>query len=118
MKVTALPGKVMTAAAVVAFLIAAAVKATFWPFAVFVPAGVSGLAGWAIYRQDGNGHDDGMDAGHAQSRSASSRARDRRSPSAPRLVSQGRSPGSRTWPSASPRGQRSPYLLASARAGA
>jgi hypothetical protein len=42
MKVTALPGKVMTAAAV----IAVAVKATLWPFAVFVvPAGVSGLAG-------------------------------------------------------------------------
>jgi len=68
MKVTPLPGKVMTAAAVVAFLIAVAVKATFWPFAVFVvPAGVSGLAGWAIYREDGNGHDDGMDAEHAQS---------------------------------------------------
>jgi hypothetical protein len=70
MKVTALPGKVMTAAAAAAFLTAVAVpvKATFWPFAVFVvPAGVSGLAGWAIYRQDGNGHDDGMDAEHAQS---------------------------------------------------
>jgi len=66
-KVTALPGKVMTAA-VVAFLIAVATKATFWPSAVFVvPAGVSGLAGWAIYREDGNGHDDGMDAEHAQS---------------------------------------------------
>ena len=68
MKVTALPGKVMTAAAVVAFLIAVAVKATLWPFAVFVvPAGVSGLAGWAIYRQDGNGDDDRMDAEHTRS---------------------------------------------------
>jgi hypothetical protein len=47
-------------------LIAVAVTATFWPFAVLVvPAGVSGLAGWAIYREDSNGHDDGMDAGHA-----------------------------------------------------
>jgi len=68
MKVTALPGKVITAAAVVAFLIAVAVKATLWPFAVFVvPAGVSGLAGWAIYRQDGNGDDDRMDAEHTRS---------------------------------------------------
>jgi len=32
---TALTGKVMTAAAI-AFLIAVAVKAAFWPFAVFV----------------------------------------------------------------------------------
>ncbi len=66
MKVTALPGKVMTAA--VAFLIAVAVKAAFWPFAVVVvPAGsVSGPARWAIYRQDGNGRDDGMDREHTR----------------------------------------------------
>ena len=67
MKVTALQGKVMTAAAVVAFLIAVAVKATIWPFAILVViAGLSGLAGWAIYRDDGNGQDDGAGAQHAQ----------------------------------------------------
>jgi hypothetical protein len=67
MKVTALQGKVMTAAAAVAFLIAVAVKATIWPFAIFVAlAGLSGFAGWAIYRQDGSGQDDGVDAEHAQ----------------------------------------------------
>jgi hypothetical protein len=67
MKVTALQGKVMTAAAVVAFLIAVAVKATIWPFAIFVVlAGLSGFAGWAIYRQDGGGQDDGVDAEHAR----------------------------------------------------
>ena len=53
----------MTAAAVVPFLIAAAVMAACSPFTAFVlPAGVSGLAGWAIYRQHSNGHDDGMEA--------------------------------------------------------
>src|ERR1039457_6009196 len=67
MKVTALQGKVMTAAAVVAFLIAVAVKATIWPFAIFVAlAGLSGFAGWAIYRDDGDGQDDGSGAQHAQ----------------------------------------------------
>ena len=49
-------------------LIAVAVKAAFWPFAVFgVPAGVQGFARWAIYRQDGNGDDDRMDAEHTRS---------------------------------------------------
>jgi hypothetical protein len=65
MKVTALPGKVMTAAAV----IAVAVKATLWPFAVFaVPAGVSGLAGRGdLPRGPAMFTTDGMDAGHARS---------------------------------------------------
>jgi hypothetical protein len=59
MKVTALQGKVMAAAAVVAFLIAVAVKATIWPFAAFVGlAGLSGFAGWVIYRE----HDDGQES--------------------------------------------------------
>jgi hypothetical protein len=78
MKVTALQGKVMTAAAVVAFLIAVAVKATIWPFAIFVAlAGLSGFAGWAIYREDGGGQDDGADAEHARPPVPSSQARDR-----------------------------------------
>jgi hypothetical protein len=67
MKVTALQGKVMTAAAAVAFLIAVAVKATIWPFVIFVVlAGVSGLAGWAIYRENDGGQDDGVDADQAR----------------------------------------------------
>lgn len=67
MKVTALQGKVMTAAAAVAFLVAVAVKATIWPFAIFVAlAGLSGVAGWAIYREDGRRQDDGVDTDHAR----------------------------------------------------
>jgi hypothetical protein len=65
MKVTALQGKVMILAAAVAFLIA--VKATVWPFALAVAvAGVSGLAGWAIYRDDGPSHADSTDAEHEE----------------------------------------------------
>jgi hypothetical protein len=65
MKVTALQGKVMILAAAAAFLIAIAVKATVWPFALLVAvAGVSGFVGWAIYRDDGPGQPDGADAGH------------------------------------------------------
>jgi hypothetical protein len=56
MRVTALQGKVMTAAAIGAFLIAVVLKATIWPFAAFVAiAGISGLVGWAIYRENGDG---------------------------------------------------------------
>jgi hypothetical protein len=67
MRVTALQGKVMTAAAIVAFLSAVAIKATIWPFAVFVAlAGISGLAGWAIYREHDDGQDDGAGAEHAE----------------------------------------------------
>ena len=63
MRVTALQGKVMTAAAIGAFLIAVVLKATIWPFAVFVAiAGISGLVGWAIYRENGDGQDDGAGA--------------------------------------------------------
>jgi hypothetical protein len=67
MKVTALQGKVMTGAAVVAFLVATVVRAVVWPFALFVVlAGLSGLAGWVIYRERGDGHDDGAAAEHAE----------------------------------------------------
>jgi hypothetical protein len=65
MKVTALQGKVMTAAAVVAFLIAVAVKAAIWPFAVFVAlAGLSGFAGWVIYREHGDDQDSDPNTEH------------------------------------------------------
>jgi hypothetical protein len=78
MKVTALQGKVMTAAVIVAFLIAVVVKATIWPFAVLVAlAGISGLAGWAIYREHGNGQDDGVDAERAAPPSPSNLVHDR-----------------------------------------
>jgi hypothetical protein len=67
MKVTALQGKVMTAAASIAFLIAVIVNGTIWPFAIFVAlAGISGFAGWAIYREDGDGQDNGADAEDAE----------------------------------------------------
>ena len=78
MKVTAVPGKVMTAAAV----IAVAVKAARWPFAVFVvPAGVSGLAGRGdLPRGPATVTTTGWTPGPPGPRSGSSRARDRRSP--------------------------------------
>ena len=58
LKMQALVGKVMTVAAVVAFLIAIAVKATLWPFFVFVALpGLAGLAGWVIYREHGEGRE-------------------------------------------------------------
>lgn len=67
MKVTALQGKVMTGAAALAFLVATVVRATVWPFALFVVlAGLSGLAGWVIYRERSDDHDDGMGADHAE----------------------------------------------------
>ena len=69
MKVTALQGKVMTGAAVIAYLVVVLGKATFWPkitvwpFAIpLVLAGLTGLAGWVIYRErDG----DDADGAHA-----------------------------------------------------
>jgi hypothetical protein len=62
-KVTALQGKVMTVAAIVGFLVAIAVRAPVWPFAIFVAiGGISGLAGWVIYREDGHGRPDGQGA--------------------------------------------------------
>jgi hypothetical protein len=58
LKVQALIGRVMSAAAAVAYLVAVAVKATIWPFAIFValPA-LSLFAGWVIYREHGGGRD-------------------------------------------------------------
>lgn len=66
MKVNAFQGNVMTLAAPAAFLIAIALKAKpLWPFALFVVvAGLSGLVGWAIYRDDGPGQAYGPDPGH------------------------------------------------------
>jgi hypothetical protein len=58
----------MTAAAIVAFLIAIVVKATIWPYATFLAlAGISGLAGWAIYREKGDGQEDGAGGELAES---------------------------------------------------
>jgi hypothetical protein len=66
MKVTALQGKVMTAAAAITYLVVVLGKSTFWPkvtvwpFAIpVILAGLSGLAGWAIYRERGDGDDAG-----------------------------------------------------------
>jgi hypothetical protein len=72
MKVTALQGKVMSAAAAIVFVIAtvgkatAWPKATVWPFAIpVVLAGLSGLAGWAMYRERSEAEGDDEDAGHS-----------------------------------------------------
>jgi hypothetical protein len=61
LKMEALAGRVTTGAAFVAFLAAFAVKATLWPFFIFltIPC-VTFFVGWAIYRE----HDDGLDDGH------------------------------------------------------
>jgi hypothetical protein len=66
MKVTAFQGKVLSVAAGVAFLVAIAVNARpLWPFVLCVAvSGVSGLAGWAIYRDDRHGQADGPDPEH------------------------------------------------------
>jgi hypothetical protein len=66
MKVTAFQGKVLSAAAAVAFLVAIAVNAKpLWPFILFVVlSGVSGLVGWGIYRDDLDSQADGPDPGH------------------------------------------------------
>jgi hypothetical protein len=73
MKVTALQGKVMTAAAALTYVVVVVGRATFWPkvtvwpFAIpVVLAGLSGGAGWVIYRERGGGDDaDGADADQA-----------------------------------------------------
>jgi fatty acid desaturase len=64
MKVAALQGKVMTVVAGLVLVIATVGKATVWPKAAVWPftipvivAGLSGLAGWAIYRDHDNGDD-------------------------------------------------------------
>jgi hypothetical protein len=65
MKVLALQGKVMAGAAGPIFMIAVLGKAAWWPkldvwpFAIpLLVASVSGLAGWVIYRERGNGDDE------------------------------------------------------------
>ena len=75
MRVTALQGKVMTGAAII-LVIATVGKATVWPKATIWPftipiilAGLSGLAGWVIYRDRGDGDDaDGAAAERAEPR--------------------------------------------------
>jgi hypothetical protein len=81
MKVTAWPRKVMIAAAVVAFLIAVAVKATFWPFAVFVVPGRRLGSHWMGDPPPGRplSRRRGWTPSTPSPRSASSQARDRRS---------------------------------------
>jgi len=63
LKIQALVGRVMSVTAAVAFLVAVAVKATLWPFAIFLavlPLAV--LAGWVMYRERGGGRE--HQAGH------------------------------------------------------
>ena len=56
LKIQALVGRVMTAAVAVGYLVASLAKVTLWPFAIFVGvAGVTFLAGWAVYREHGAG---------------------------------------------------------------
>ena len=91
----------MTAAAIVPFLIAAAVMAACSPFAAFVlcpPASRFWLGGRSTART-AMVTTTGWTLSTRSPRSASSRARDRRSPGR-HLVLHGRPPGSRTWPGA------------------
>jgi hypothetical protein len=62
MKVNALQGRLLTEASVVVFLVAIIGKATAWPKADIWPyeipvvlAGLSGVLGWAIYRDHSQG---------------------------------------------------------------
>ena len=65
LQMQALVGKVMTAAAVIAYFAALVVKATLWPFALAIAVPVlTMLAGRVIYREHGDGQDD-MDVKHA-----------------------------------------------------
>lgn len=63
LKMQALVGRVMTAAAIVAYLVAVAVKAPIWPFTIFIvlPA-LTLFAGWLIYRERGDGRGSGSSA--------------------------------------------------------
>ena len=70
MKVLALQGKVMSAAAAVTWLVVSLGKTTWWPkvnvWPFFVPlavASLTGLAGWVIYRERGGG--DEVSGAHA-----------------------------------------------------
>lgn len=66
LQMQALVGKVMTAAAVIAYFVALAVKATLWPFAIFIALPcLAGLAGWVIYREHGDARNDDVDVRHA-----------------------------------------------------
>lgn len=64
LKMQALVGKVMSVAAAVAYLVAFAVKATLWPFGIFIalPA-LTLFAGWVIYRDHGGDQDVGSHPG-------------------------------------------------------
>jgi fatty acid desaturase len=64
LKVTVLQGQVMTVAAVIAFVVAVVGRATLWPKANIWPyeipallAGLTGMVGWVIYRDRGEGDD-------------------------------------------------------------
>jgi hypothetical protein len=65
-KVTAFQGKVLSATAAVAFLIAIAANAKpLWPFILFiVVSGVSGMVGWGIYHDDVPGEASDPDPAH------------------------------------------------------
>ena len=64
LKMQALVGKVMSLAAVVAYFVAFAAKATLWPFAILLalPA-LTLFAGWVIYRDHGGDQDAGSHPG-------------------------------------------------------
>ena len=66
LKTQALVGQIMSAAAVIAFLVAVATKATLWPFAILVCLpGATLFAGWLIYRDHGDGHDTSQTLRHS-----------------------------------------------------
>jgi hypothetical protein len=64
LKMQAFVGKVMSAAVVIAYLIATADRFTLWPFVVLVclPA-IALFAGWLIYGEHGAGHRNGSATG-------------------------------------------------------
>jgi hypothetical protein len=65
LKMQALVGKVMSGAAVLAYLIATATNMTLWPFVVLVCLPAAALfAGWLIYGEHGDRRANGSSATH------------------------------------------------------
>ncbi len=65
LKVQALVGRVLSVAVAIGYLVAVAVKAPLWPFAILLGLlAIAFLAGWLIYREDGHRRDNSSPTEH------------------------------------------------------